>query len=297
MVAQLLNHWFQPLEDDLGHAQAAFAGLLRAGDLEFANFTAFTTRGALFDTCTQLTQMDTETAAAIGFAGKSASTHAEQAYLPYPTALANMLHSLALIARLRTADAPARSVLLGQLDQNQAWLAGRAADAPMNFSHLFDLVEAQRLDALGQPWAALQTFEQAMRAAQAHQRPWHHALITERAGQCAMRHGQEHAGRALLARAHDLYRHWGAPDTDAAGMLRLVESIHAALEALALPHAASSLGRVTVSIGVAALGPTADTRPETLLRLADEALYRAKAQGRNRTVLGAPGTGGGAGAA
>ena len=83
MVAQLLNHWFQPLEDDLGHAQAAFAGLLRAGDLEFANFTAFTTRGALFDTCTQLTQMDTETAAAIGFAGKSASTHAEQAYLPY----------------------------------------------------------------------------------------------------------------------------------------------------------------------------------------------------------------------
>ena len=112
-----------------------------------------------------------------------------------------------------------------------------------------------------------------------------------------MRHGQEHVGRALLARAHDLYRHWGAPDTDAAGMLRLVESIHAALEALALPHAASSLGRVTVSIGVAALGPTADTRPETLLRLADEALYRAKAQGRNRTVLGAPGTGGGAGAA
>jgi len=282
----LACHWFQPLEDDLEHAQAAFAGLLRAGDLEFANFTAFTTLGALFDTCTQLTQMDTETATAIGFAHKSASTHSEQAYLPYrqlvralagqtrdrggfadadfddqahlaasqgnamalayyhtyralgaclfndeaalashaeaavalsrhisgfyPTALANLLHSLALIARLRSADAAARAVLLGQLDQNQVWLAGRAADAPMNFSHLHDLVAAERLDALGQPWAALQTFEQAMRAAQAHQRPWHHALITERAGQCAMRHGQEHAGRALLARAHDLYRHWGA---------------------------------------------------------------------------------------
>ena len=77
-----------------------------------------------------------------------------------------------------------------------------------------------------------------------------------------------------------------APDTDAAGMLRLAESIHAALEALALPHAESPLGRVTVSIGVAVLVPGDAASPAALLRLADEALYRAKAQGRNRTVPG-----------
>jgi len=279
-------HWFQPLGDDLGHAQAAFTGLLRSGDLEFANFTFFTSLGALFDTCTQLPQMSAEIATAIGFTRKTGSTHSEQAFLPYrqlvralegktlgsgsladaefddaahlaaiqgnamalayfhtyralgaglfndeaglvshaesavllsrhisgfyPTALANLLHSLALIAQLPATAPAARPALLERLAGNQAWLAARAADAPMNFAHLYDLVEALRLDALDQPWAALQVFEQAMRGAQAHQRPWHHAFITERAGHCAMRQGLEHAGRALLLRAHDLYRHWGA---------------------------------------------------------------------------------------
>ena len=89
-------------------------------------------------------------------------------------------------------------------------LTARAADAPMNFGHLHDLVEAERLDVLDQPWEALQRFEQAMRKAQAHQRPWHHALITEQAGRCCLRRGLEHAGRPLLTRAHDLYEQWGA---------------------------------------------------------------------------------------
>jgi predicted signal transduction protein with EAL and GGDEF domain len=39
--------------------------------------------------------------------------------------------------------------------------------------------------------------------------------------------------------------------------------------------------RVTVSIGVASISPYYDTK-ETLVRKADEALYRAKAFGRNR---------------
>lgn len=76
-------HWFQPLDHDLEHAQAAFAGLVRAGDLEFANFTFFTSQAALFDTCTDLAQLRTETATAIGFARKTGSTHSEQAFVPF----------------------------------------------------------------------------------------------------------------------------------------------------------------------------------------------------------------------
>ncbi len=128
----------------------------------------------------------------------------------YLTALVNLLHSLALIQQIRAMSAVQRPLLLEQLAANQNWLAARARDAPMNFRHLYDWVEAERLDVLDQPWDALQRFQQAMRQAQAHQRPWHHALVTERAGQCYLRHGLEHAGRALLAQAHKLYRQWGA---------------------------------------------------------------------------------------
>jgi diguanylate cyclase (GGDEF)-like protein len=128
----------------------------------------------------------------------------------YPVALITFLHTLALAARLAATGDAGRLKLLDQLRGAEAWLAARAVEAPMNFSHLHRLVQAERLDATGQPWHAAQAFEQAMRAAQAHQRPWHHALITEHAGRFHMRHGLEHAGRALLLRAHNLYRHWGA---------------------------------------------------------------------------------------
>ncbi len=47
-------------------------------------------------------------------------------------------------------------------------------------------------------------------------------------------------------------------------------------------HDASPEGRMTVSIGVAAR-EASDGEPEDMLRRADEALYRAKAAGRNRT--------------
>ena len=128
----------------------------------------------------------------------------------YPTALANLVHSLALTQRLRETEASGRGHLLARLELNQSWLAARAVDAPMNFGHLHDLVEAERLDALGEDWAALQAMERAMRRASAHRRPWHCALATERAGRLHMRHGLEHSGRSLLARAHRLYLDWGA---------------------------------------------------------------------------------------
>jgi len=129
----------------------------------------------------------------------------------YTVAVLNFLHSLALLQQIRAADSVSgRAVLLERLNANQTWLAARAADAPMNFAHLYDLVQAERLDLLNQPWEALALFEQAMRKAQGNQRPWHHALITERAGQFYLRRGLEYAGQHLLARAYHLYRQWGA---------------------------------------------------------------------------------------
>jgi diguanylate cyclase (GGDEF)-like protein len=51
---------------------------------------------------------------------------------------------------------------------------------------------------------------------------------------------------------------------------------------LALPHAETEPGIVTVSLGVASIVPSMDAAPDCLVRLADAALYRAKHLGRNR---------------
>lgn len=75
-----------------------------------------------------------------------------------------------------------------------------------------------------------------------------------------------------------------APDTDKDAAHRIANQICQALEHLALPHELSPYGHVTASIGVATCFPTQQDSPETLLKLADEALYLAKEQGRNRAL-------------
>lgn len=55
------------------------------------------------------------------------------------------------------------------------------------------------------------------------------------------------------------------------------------IERLAVPHDGSSAGVVTASFGVAVLVPDEQDGAAQLIALADKALYRAKAEGRNRS--------------
>jgi diguanylate cyclase (GGDEF)-like protein/PAS domain S-box-containing protein len=64
--------------------------------------------------------------------------------------------------------------------------------------------------------------------------------------------------------------------------LRLAQHIRARIEALAIPHAASDAGVVTLSIGMADTRTYPTSDPRMLLTLADERLYHAKRAGRNR---------------
>ncbi|MEP9317918.1 diguanylate cyclase [Pseudomonas sp. LABIM340] len=73
-----------------------------------------------------------------------------------------------------------------------------------------------------------------------------------------------------------------APMTDLAGARGMANKLLQAVEALALPHELSPLGRVSVSIGIAAAVPGQEASAEALVARADAALYEAKKQGRNQ---------------
>jgi diguanylate cyclase (GGDEF)-like protein len=73
------------------------------------------------------------------------------------------------------------------------------------------------------------------------------------------------------------------PNTEFAGAREVAERIRAGIEAAALPHAGSAVAAcVTVSLGVASLVPGADSQAGELVAVADQALYAAKRDGRNR---------------
>ncbi len=75
------------------------------------------------------------------------------------------------------------------------------------------------------------------------------------------------------------------PGTGTQGGREVAERVRLAVESLALPHE-DSLGKtVTISIGVASLAPCPGDEANTLIELADRALYDAKQGGRNRVRI------------
>nr|BFE59481.1 hypothetical protein GCM10020063_040070 [Dactylosporangium thailandense] len=128
----------------------------------------------------------------------------------YASALARVLRGLALAGQARASHGDDRGGLLSELDEVTQWLAARAADAPENFQHLVRLLDAERAWAVGDFRAAALGFDAARREVARRRRPWHRALITERAARFCLAHGLEQAGYDLLAEARQEYLAWGA---------------------------------------------------------------------------------------
>ena len=98
---------------------------------------------------------------------------------------------------------------------------------------------------------------------------------------------------ASASRAGDLSARYGGEefalilfDTDAEGALALAEQVRSTVQALGILHPRSLAGTVvTVSAGVATAIPGEASSAKDLLDLADQALYRAKQEGRNRVCV------------
>ena len=75
------------------------------------------------------------------------------------------------------------------------------------------------------------------------------------------------------------------PDTPADGASEIAERIRRAISDCGIEHAGSEHGRVTASIGAVSRAPMSDDEVAAMIKAADEALYNAKATGRNKVSL------------
>ena len=101
------------------------------------------------------------------------------------------------------------------------------------------------------------------------------------------------AASTKMVRAIDLLARYGGeefvvmlPHTDLDGANKVALSICEVVSRLSIPHGTSSVAdHVTVSVGVASILPDRQSTTDQAVAAADQALYAAKQQGRNRVCL------------
>ncbi len=142
------------------------------------------------------------------------------------------------------------------------------------------------------------TLEAELRRALRHERPLSLIVLDlDRFKQVNDRFGHGMGDRVLVSAARaieevvrevDLVGRLGGeefavlvPETDLNGAFRLAERIRAGIAAAGVPDPRGQALRVTASLGVATLG-VSGSDADTLLLAADNALYEAKGNGRNR---------------
>jgi diguanylate cyclase (GGDEF)-like protein/PAS domain S-box-containing protein len=98
--------------------------------------------------------------------------------------------------------------------------------------------------------------------------------------------------KKVVKRPADLVARYGGeefvvmlPNTPPSGAIAIAQGIQSQVQALQIDHQNSSVSPVvTLSLGIATSIPCPEREPVALLKSADEALYQAKAQGRNQWV-------------
>jgi PAS domain S-box-containing protein len=153
----------------------------------------------------------------------------------YVSAIVHLLRGLALAQLAKAAGSPMeRDDCLAEFDRCRGWLADRAVHAPENFGHLVRWLDAERAWALEDFETAIGAFDAAMSEVGRRSRPWHAALITERAARFHLAQGLVRIGHTLITEARDQYERWGAKAK--------VTALNQEFPSLATPHPLAPLG-------------------------------------------------------
>lgn len=137
----------------------------------------------------------------------------------YANVLHNFLNSLAICRRIDSEKciADEKVALLAKLTANQTWLGERAADAPGNYRHLYDLIEAERYmlenkntDSFAVYKKMLSLYEKAMIGAAESNRIYHYALTCELAAIQFKKLDSLRLATIYLKQAYSAYSSWGA---------------------------------------------------------------------------------------
>ena len=98
--------------------------------------------------------------------------------------------------------------------------------------------------------------------------------------------------RGKVRRSTDIVARYGGEefvimiqDVEIDKLIEFAEEIRKSVESLNIEHSESPFKKVTMSVGVAHMVPSTETRFETLILRADQALYQAKNQDRNTVVV------------
>ncbi|MBK9261575.1 MAG: AAA family ATPase [Polyangiaceae bacterium] len=124
--------------------------------------------------------------------------------------LQNEFQSLSLLAHARNLPEAERAAALSKVARNQAEMAGWARNAPMNFLHKWQLVEAEGARTAGRPAEAMELYESAIRNAAQANYLYDEALACERTSEACRSWGWTRASEAYLVDAHYAYLRWGA---------------------------------------------------------------------------------------
>ncbi len=79
------------------------------------------------------------------------------------------------------------------------------------------------------------------------------------------------------------------PNTNESGAIQIAMEIREEIDKISIPHENSLIADyVTLSFGIVSTVPQYSESPQILIDLADQALYQAKAKGRNRYCIYSP---------